>query len=303
MTTLSRLTLAAFFIAGAWLPTAAISREPLRLAPSTAWVLDYAEDSCRLARKFGEGDQSIVLAMDRFEPGEYFRLSLSGHPLKRARSRRNATLRFGPAEPEQKVEFYTGHVGALPSMIFTSAVRIAPMTEEEEELRKRTRDLGPLDLLDPVTLDPQRAEAVEYFHFRAPGVSPLILETGSLAKPFAAFSKCMDELLTHWGIDVEKHRSLTRRATPANDDWLRDSDYPRKAVYKGEQAIVHFRLIVDPQGQVNECQIQLSTEGEEFQKTVCDSIKQRARFEPALDAEGNPIKSYYVSKVLFRMRP
>ena len=31
--------------------------QPVRLQPSSQWVLDYAENSCRLIRNFGEGDQ------------------------------------------------------------------------------------------------------------------------------------------------------------------------------------------------------------------------------------------------------
>jgi len=45
------------------------------LAPSSPWVVNYADDSCSLGRAFGEGDQKVTVFFDQYEPGDTFTLS------------------------------------------------------------------------------------------------------------------------------------------------------------------------------------------------------------------------------------
>jgi len=118
-----------------------------------------------------------------------------------------------------------------------------------------------------------------------------------------ALLTCTEELLTHWGIDVPAHRKLKQRPKPKNNpgSWLKPSDYPRDLVAKGAEGIVKFRLMVEETGKVSSCHVQQSTRPAGFDKAVCDTIGRRARFEPALDSEGRPIKSYWRSSARFVM--
>ncbi len=260
--------------------------QPVSLAPSSNWHVDYADDSCRLARQFGDGDRRILLIMDRFEPGDAFRLSLYGPILRRANTGYDARLRFGPDEAEQRSAFRDGTAGDVPAIFFNRWIRIASPSGEESS-----------------PIDSAREAATNSLHVHVRGFPPFVLETGSMGPPLSALRQCTDELLDHWEIDVEKHRSLSRRATPTRPpaSWFSSNDYPGGAVVRGEGAIVHFRLIVDARGEVRDCRIQRSTQGEAFKTAVCDAIRRRARFQPALDAEGNPIQSYYVNIVNFIM--
>src|SRR5690242_14654206 len=54
--------------------------QPVRLQPSTPWVLDYAENSCRLIRTFGQGDTKTVLGLESESPDEVDML-VAGKPL------------------------------------------------------------------------------------------------------------------------------------------------------------------------------------------------------------------------------
>lgn len=274
--------------------------EPIRLAPSSKWNLEYAADSCRLARQFGEGEQTGFVILERFEPGDHFRLSIVGEAFARARSNGEATLRFGP-EGEQEVPFLEAEWGKSPALIFSPPLRIAPNTEQEEETRKKLEEADKLYLFDPAPIGPERERAVTFLSVDASGMPQIIFETGSLGKPFAALRKCMDELLTHWGIDVARHKSLTREAIPAesSENWLRSTDYPTRLLRKGAQGQVHFRLSVDSEGNVSACHIQRSTRPAGFDEAVCDALMRRARFKPALDAEGSPTASYFIGSVRF----
>lgn len=121
--------------------------------------------------------------------------------------------------------------------------------------------------------------------------------------PLAALGKCIDNLLTHWGIDVEKHKTLKREAKPAEspDRWVVTGDYPRKMLDAGQPAIVNFRLSVGADGVPTGCHIQSTTRPKEFDDAVCKSVMRRASFIPALDAEGKPLASYYRNTVRFQI--
>lgn len=279
------------------------ANEPVRLAPSSKWHVEYSEDSCRLARQFGKDKQTSLVVIERFAPGDDLRLTVTGRAFRTARSGKDATLRFGPAENEQQVSFMSGEWGDAPALIFARPLRIAPISEKEAAARERLEQTDQLHLFEPAPISLERERATTFLSVDAPGTPEILFETGSLGEPFAALRKCMDELLTHWGINVERHKSLARKAVPTKSPgtWLKSSDYPSSLLRKGAQGIVNFRLSVDREGKVSDCHIQRSTRPEGFDKAVCDALMRRAEFTPALDAEANPIASYYISSARFVM--
>lgn len=118
-----------------------------------------------------------------------------------------------------------------------------------------------------------------------------------------ALRKCVDELLSHWGVDVERIKTATRMPVPKGNpgSWIGVSDYPKDLLRKGAQGLVNFRLSVDKNGRATDCHIQSSTRPEGFDKAVCEAISKKARFKPALDAEGNPFAAYWISRVRFEI--
>lgn len=147
----------------------------------------------------------------------------------------------------------------------------------------------------------EREAAVRYLLIGKPLRIPVLLETGSLKKPFATLAECADAMVGSWGVDAEKHKSLSRTVQPSNypGDWLDTADYPSKMLEARQPALVNFRLIVGKDGVATACHIQSTTRPKEFDDTVCKAVMRRARFEPALDAEGQPILSYYRNVVRF----
>jgi hypothetical protein len=69
----------------------------------------------------------------------------------------------------------------------------------------------------------------------------------------------------------------------------------------GQPAIVEFRLSIGADGVPLACHIQETTRPKEFDNAVCKSLMRRARFEPALDATGTAITSYYRNTVRFQI--
>ncbi len=281
-------------------PPVAAQKQPLILKPSSKWIASYEDDSCRLLRQFGAEDETVTMIFNSFGPGDYFRLVLAGKPLRVRHSSRPATLKFGPSEFEQEAEFLIGNLGKKPALLFSGAMRIAGETEAEKLARANSR---PEDNYSIAKISKERKAAVTYLSIGRPLRKPVMLELGSMGKPFAALSTCVDELLTHWGIDVEKHKTLSQPVHIIGDPgrWIRSKDYPLDMIREGQPALVQFRLSVDHTGKTTACHIQQTTRPKEFDDAVCRALMKRSAFKPALDAEGQPIASYWRSAVRFQI--
>ncbi len=279
-------------------PSAAATPEPLVLKPSSTWQVNYAEDQCRLARQFGEGEQSVLLFMDRYGPSEYFRMSISGKPMRTSIEKGDADVQFGPVEAEQQLLFLNGFLGKQPALVFASAARIAGRTAAETAAYAN-RDQSEAVLVQPIS--EERQSATKYLRIGKPLRTPVVLQTGSMRAPLAALNTCIDDLLTTWGVDVEKHKNLLRPVKPLKSpgEWIVASDYPLQMLVAGQPALVSFRLSIGADGVPTACHIQATTRLKSFDDAVCKSVMRRARFSPALDAKGQAIASYYQNNVRF----
>ena len=276
------------------------AKGPLNLKPSSAWHVDYADDRCRLARQFGEGESQVVALLDRYGPDDFFRMTLTGKPMKTGVEKAEATVQFGPVEGPQQLYFLNGNIGDSPALVFASRARVGAASAAEQLAIKERQDDEWIEL---APIGPEREAAVKYLSIGKPLRRVVVLETGSMRAPLAALNKCIDDLVTHWGVDVERHRYLTARAKPISDPgkWVMSSDYPVKMLQSGQPAIVEFRLAIGPDGKPTSCHIQSTTRPKEFDAAVCSSLMKRARFSPAIDANGMPLASYYRNTVRFAL--
>lgn len=275
--------------------------DSLSFVPASPWVMDYANDSCGLRREFASGDQRVILKIEQFAPNrDDLQITVAG-PRMRWRNPRapgNATLRFVP--DAQAIDIGTPLnitlAGSQPGIVFLSSLMIGPVTSsglEGEALR--TFYAG---------YDRQaRERAVTALEIHNGLVDDLVLQTGSLGPPMGAMRTCLDELLTHWGLDAVAHRDLRREVAPVDfDSWSRAiwRSYPRDMWERGEQALLRIRLIVNAEGRPDSCHTQQRIGQEEFDRQACEIIMGRARFSPAIDAHGNPVASYFLFILPFR---
>ncbi len=132
----------------------------------------------------------------------------------------------------------------------------------------------------------------------------LRLETGPMRAPMVAMRACLDDLLVHWGIDAEAHRSLSRPVAPKDiESWARElqEKYPHRMVREGRSANVRVRLIVGPDGKPASCHLQMQVPHSDFSETACNGLMRHAQFEPALDAQGRAITSYYTTSIIYQI--
>lgn len=274
-------------------------RKVVQLRPSSNWHVNYSDDSCRLARQFGEGAQTATLIMDQFGPGQRFSLTLAGSVFKPAGgSWSSISLKFGPSENAQEVPFFFGSLGKLPAFFPQEGMRIASPSKLEQKALSLSKHFDDV-ILTPIGAD--RIAAVTELDIDGPLKHPVRLFLGSMTEPFSALDRCIDELLTHWGVDPEKFTTQSRplKFAPKIGELISEHDYPLAMLSRGTRAMVYFRLSVDATGLPTACHVQQSTGPKVFDDTVCRVFMRRARFEPALDVDGKPFASVYQQSVAF----
>lgn len=269
--------------------------QPVVLAASSNWHLDYAEQSCRLARTFGDAEALSVVFLTQHGPSGSFEMTLAGESLDRFTSNRDVMMQFGPSGAERETKPFTGDVeGVGPALIYSGL----DLEDESEETEEDTAEVA----TSLPAIDVERASGMDYIEIsqRNRGVR---FATGPLDKAFAALNACSENLLGSWGLDVERHRSLTRMADWTNSEAITSRivrDYPAKALRRGEQAIVRALLLIDEKGGVDRCDLTNATNSEALPAEACRALDD-AVFEPALDSQGQPMRSFYITKIVYKM--
>lgn len=94
-------------------------------------------------------------------------------------------------------------------------------------------------------------------------------------------------------------RGRERPAIPATSPatWVTTSDYPSSALREDRSGTTGFRVVVGTDGRVTSCQITSSSGHADLDAATCSLISIRARFNPALDANGNPTIGSYSTRV------
>jgi hypothetical protein len=293
-----------FACLGASLLLAAAPQSP-RLEPSSNWVLEYADDSCRLQRTFGEGDNRVVLLFESSAPRQMSMVAV-GWPLRTDLS--EIPVRFLPL---QQLLLYTRPAksaadGREPALVAPGVPFLPDDLREKLSTQARaSRGARP----PPVDLDDRavRIAARSEFASSATGIEisphrnrPVVLATGSLGEPIRMLDECARESLRDWGIDPDLEDRIARGLwAPDASRWLGPNDYPQRMVSEEKESEVKARLLVDASGRVSGCTGLSHFKDPEFNKVVCEKLRVRARFLPAELADGTKVPSYYVLRISF----
>ena len=275
------------------------------LQPTSPWKVNYADENCDLARTFGTGSDAIALHIIRFVPGDDFQMGLVGEAVQAWTSAHVLRLQFGPSELAIKVylDRATTADGQKLALLTVDSIGgdkgIVKAGKSSGNKGEKTRK--PIDAVNPYQVTKEREQAVSRISVLGGLLNRITLETGSLGEPMEALRKCNAELLGHWNIDVEKHRQLSRLAQPIGDPhkWLTWMDYPPEMLDWGKRGFFRFRFTVEPSGIVSNCTLMQSIMPRQDAQATCEKLKSRARFEPALDADGKPIRSFWVRNARF----
>lgn len=279
--------LAAAFLIG----TPAQAQVALSLSPVGPWALDYAEDSCRLVRTFGEGEHEVTLGLTAYEPGGQFFISAVGNLTRVAGDPGMVSVLLGSGEAHE-VGFLQVDFGGRPGIVVGNplGVGFAPRGGMERLMSGR-----------PIAsfADPAREQQAARIGFVDGFEQEFVAETGSLGAPINALRECAQELVGHWDVDAQVQVSRTRTPTPQTPPhtWLTLGDFPRDL---WRPMLINYRLTVDEEGRPVGCHVAAAAAAPELAALTCARLQEQARFSPALGADGEPVRSYFVWQAMFR---
>jgi TonB family protein len=273
----------------------AAQAEPIVLKPSSSWNVDFGVEKCRLSRVFGGAENEHLLAFQQYWPGDETGLTIAGPAFKRFRSLERTAVRFFEAQEPLRTTPFTGTVDGFGTGVIFSTLKIDSGEPETNQIDEPST--GGLRQLDVVL-----GQKVQFVELRQGG-RDVRLDTGSLGDALKVLNECSLDLLRDWGLDPERH--LTAQNMPR---WINQAaltrkivaNYPSAGLAQGEQAIMRMRVIVSAEGTVENCTILKSTSTTKLESPACE-VMQRAQFEPARDALGEPFRSLYTTSITYRV--
>jgi Gram-negative bacterial TonB protein C-terminal len=236
----------------AFSPALAAEKPIQNWKPSSDWVLDYADNECRLTRAFGSGaDEALFritqdLSLDRYE------VMLVGSAIPKKPRQLSVTVKLGG---EPKSERYAGVNG--------------PRVGGSEYI---LRWFGlPIDSI-------MRGANHRTMRIEAPIGLAVDLDLKGIKPAMESMKACQDDLLRHWQVDPVVYRGLQKRPTPSGNpgSWATTSDYPRSALAKRQQGIVEFKLRVASDGKIMDCAVLKSSGTPELDERTCQVMIMRA---------------------------
>jgi TonB family protein len=241
--------------------------------PAGPWQLDQQPDQCTLQRPFQSGEQRLVMQV---QPNLYS----TAHAFKLASESALGATRSG------NIDFTLGthapHQGY-------GAIEATAGGRERVLLWTTGKEFSFPDIV----ADEQTARLASEGGFAA------TMQWQGARKAFAALRDCQDKVAAAKGEDAAARRAYRRELEPAGNAgrWVTYADYPRKAERDRRQGLTAFRLTVDRGGSVTRCEITQSSGSAILDERTCGLLMQRARFTPALDANGVAVGATYSNRV------
>jgi len=283
--------------------------EPVRLQPSSPWDVDYGENSCRLMRIFGEGQDKTSLLFESPAP-DHMTMLVVGQPLRTGL--REVSAKFIPANGEPMTGRLAESSQERAPAILWSGVDLEPdsIVKRQHEERRYEKEHKyvrppPFDLVQRAADRAARqafASSVTGIQIDVRHDKSVVLETGPLGDAIKIFDVCMRDALKDWGVNPDVEDKIVRPVwAPEPWRWLVGEDYPDDMIMRGQESEVSARLLVDAAGKPTSCTSLSYFREPEFNKTVCTKLMARAKFWPAELADGTRVASYYTVHVIFNV--
>lgn len=263
----------------------------LKLEPAAPWNIDFGENRCILSRVFNSEFGRHVVFFEQSAPSPHFGMTLAGDRIRQFP--RGTFTKIGMRN-DMPLRSTSGNIfGSVPdigpAMIFP-AMSLGPAQARKDEEPAQLIGAG---------IDLESAGMVDRVILKL-GSRAVSFETGNLAAPMQALNVCALDLLSGWGLDPEQHTSYTPpKWLNAEEIFERlERSYPREALYRNERGIFQVRVIVEKDGTVSDCHAEKSSETDYLETPACEEMA-NARFEPARDQDGMPMRSFFSNSLTY----
>lgn len=282
-------------VASLLIAPAAQAQEAAVFRPAGGWTADYGDDYCRLIRTFSDGTDQVSLALERTQPGAPVRLILVGDGIRTFRGADQIGYALLPAGPSGRARYVRSETADGEQFLSFDPFTLAPFAFTPG---------APPPVYDR-TAEQETARGISGIALDEGLTTPVRIETESLRAPIAAMQACADDLLTDWDLDPAQHKTMTAPAilNPRSDGVLPQGTIPFGEFGKLGGGANEVRLMIGADGKPTSCTIRSPSLSQTINNKICSLAMDRASFQPAKDANGEAMASFWMGSPLFLSPP
>lgn len=273
-------------VAGLLVAPAAQAQDGAVFRPVGGWTADFGDDYCRLVRTFSDGKDEVSLALERTQPGAFLKVLLVGNGVTTFRGADQIGYTFLPSGSERETRYVRSETADDKQFLSFDALTLAPFVftpGTPPPPYRRDAELETARGISAIALDKGLTDPVRF-------------ETGPLRAPVEVMQACADDLLVVWGLDVDKHKTMTAGPipNPAPGGVLPQGTIPFGEFGKFGGGANQVRLLVSAEGKPTSCTIYSPSLSQTLNTRICNLIMKDATFQPAKDADGQAMASFWM---------
>lgn len=261
--------------------------DTLELESTSEWKLREYSDRCQISRDFAEGEDKTVLHIAKSSPTGRLNLTLVGKnyakpigPLLR--------LRFGDQGDSLRRHIKGTTPEGVPTLSVTG-VTLAPKAERFDS------DMGMQTASVP--------DGTSTLHIGRARNKPAEFALGAVREQLAKLDLCSRNLSVALETAANANSHGPTPPKPIDgDNWLWERDYPLDMWQKEQSGWIGFQLTVNSQGKPTFCEVMAVDRERLYNAGLCFKLIERARFEPARNANGEAVASYFRTKIGFKIK-
>ncbi len=289
-----RRTLASLALFAAMTASPALGAEPVVLRPAGPWNVDLVEGRCRLSRLFGDESAPHLLVFEQHWPDDKAGLYVAGPAFAALDRNKSFGLKFREGQTENPNPPYRGTMPGFGTSYLYHSIDLA--IEDKPHPRP-----APVVTSFPA-LDTAYASRIEFVGLRF-GKEEVRLQTGSMKDAFTVLNECTQNIVLDWGFDLKQQLGATRMPYLVNNKIIPSivsDNIPFSRMESGDNGTVRVRLLISETGAIAECKLLGTTDPLKLEGHICRAFR-RARFEPARDAAGQPMPSFYATTITYAL--
>jgi hypothetical protein len=261
-----------FGLAAAALALAGAASPPAPRQPTKGWIVDYGESACTALRTYGSEAEPVTLAFRPSPNGTVVRLILAR-----------------PARPPSQADQFKVALNVAPPSPRTTGLRFGRDGKSEIVwINARRSDLEGLRSAGEIAISGGPLEE----HFALPGIG----------KVLDALDTCNADLRRYWNVG-EHGAAVATPAAPLKPltRYFSSDDYPAEAANLSQGGRSVVMMMIDEAGKLKDCLVEETSGIATLDAMTCIVLRERARFRPAADSAGRPVRSVLTQSVVWRI--
>jgi TonB family protein len=245
--------------------TADAAGNPLK--PAGKWIVDYRDDQCLASREYGSSESPVSLGIRPAINGETYLLIVARK-----------------------------HSGPEPSAELQGSVDLGQGRIKSWLLEYESKPAG-ADLyqfrISAAEMD--QAKTASHMKLSPPNAPDIDVQLELMPELIKTLEDCTANLKRYWNSDGEKDGRIAKAAKGDLRKLFSSDDYPEEAFVRSQGGRSQLILLINEAGKVAGCDVLTPSGIPALDIMGCQVIRTRAKFTPAVDGNGKPVRSTVVT--------